>query len=75
MARRRRARRLDRRAPELTIAGRDFVRGTIRYLLQFGMLEKRPALTAYAARLAERPAAQRADARNAAVAKEHGLPR
>lgn len=48
--------------------------GTIRYMLRFGMLEPQPIFEAYAARLAERPALQRADARNAAAAKEHGLP-
>jgi glutathione S-transferase len=47
--------------------------GTIRYMLRFKMLEGTPAVNEYAARLAERPAAQRADARNMAIAKEHGL--
>ncbi len=49
--------------------------GTVRYMLRFKMLEPRPAITAYAERLAARPAVQRADARNAAVIKEHGLGR
>jgi glutathione S-transferase len=49
--------------------------GTLRYLLQFGLLEKDPVFTGYVDRLAERPALQRADARNAAVAKAHGLER
>ncbi len=49
--------------------------GTIRYMLTFGMLEPRPLFTAYAERLAERPAVQRAEARNAAVREEHGLNR
>ncbi len=49
--------------------------GTIRYLTRFGMLEKRPAFMAYIDRLQARPAAQRADARNAAVVAEHGLGR
>lgn len=48
--------------------------GTLRYMLMFKMVEGTPALRDYAARLGERPAAQRADARNQAIAKEHGLP-
>jgi glutathione S-transferase len=47
--------------------------GTLRYMLRFNMVEKRAAFLAYAERLGARPALQRADARNAAVAKEHGL--
>lgn len=47
--------------------------GTIRFMLMFGMLEKRRAFTAYAERLAARPAMKRADARNAAIMAEHGL--
>lgn len=47
--------------------------GTLRYMLRFGMMEARPAFTAYAERLDKRPALQRADARNAAVMKAHGL--
>ncbi|HET8746611.1 MAG TPA: glutathione S-transferase C-terminal domain-containing protein, partial [Ramlibacter sp.] len=47
--------------------------GTVRYLLRFQMLEPRPAFVAYGERLAARPALQRAEARNLAVAKEHGL--
>ncbi|HEY8091642.1 MAG TPA: glutathione S-transferase family protein [Polyangiaceae bacterium] len=47
--------------------------GTVRYFLRFKMLEPTPELAAYADRLAARPAARRADARNAAIAKEHGL--
>jgi glutathione S-transferase len=49
--------------------------GTVRYMLLFKMLEPRPALAAYADRLASRPALQRAEERNAAVAKKHGLNR
>jgi glutathione S-transferase len=72
-------------AIEAALHGRDFVLGdsfsiadvifggTIRYLLRFNMLEPRPAFTAYVERLNARPAAQRADARNAAVTTEHGL--
>ena len=47
--------------------------GTVRSMLRFNMLEARPSFTAYAERLAARPAAQRADARNAAVVAERGL--
>jgi glutathione S-transferase len=47
--------------------------GTMRYMLRFGMLEARPVFTAYVERLNQRPALQRADARNEAIAKEHGL--
>ena len=39
--------------------------GTIRFMLQFGMLEKRPEYEAYSTRLLERPAAKRADEINA----------
>lgn len=72
-------------AMEAALAGRDFVLGdsfsiadvifggTIRFMLRFGTLEARPAFTAYAERLAQRPALQRAEARNAAVMAEHGL--
>jgi glutathione S-transferase len=47
--------------------------GTLRYMLALKMVEPRPVFTAYAERLGARPAFQRAEARNAAVAKEHGL--
>ncbi len=47
--------------------------GTIRYMLRFKLLDATPAFTSYAERLAARPAAQRADAKNAQIAKEHGL--
>lgn len=46
---------------------------TVRWMLRFGMLEPRPAFAAYAKRLAERPALERAEAKNAAVRDEHGL--
>jgi glutathione S-transferase len=49
--------------------------GAVRYMVNFKMIEPRPAFVAYAERLSARPALQRADARNAAVAKEHGLNR
>lgn len=72
-------------AMERAITGRDFLLGdkfsmadvifggTLRYMLTFKMLEARPTFTAYAERLEQRPALQRANARNAAVAAEHGL--
>jgi glutathione S-transferase len=47
--------------------------GTLRYMLQFKMLEPRPSFSGYIDRLNARPALQRADARNAAVRAEHGL--
>lgn len=74
-------------AMESAIAGRSYILGdafsmadvifggTIRYMLMMKMIEPRPAFTAYAERLGERPALQRADARNAAIAAEHGLRR
>lgn len=74
-------------AMQSAIEGRDFLLGdrfsmadcifggTLRFMLRFDMLEKRPAFTAYAERLDARPAAQRADARNAAIVKERGLGR
>ena len=72
-------------AMESAITGRDYILGekfsmadmifggTLRFMLMFKMIEARPAFTAYAERLGARPALQRADARNAAIAKEHGL--
>lgn len=47
--------------------------GTVRFMLRFKMVEPTPALTAYNDRLAARPALQRAEAKNMAIAKEHGL--
>ena len=73
------------RAMETAITGRDFILGdrfsmgdiifggTIRYMLRFKMVEPTPALSAYNERLAARPALQRAEAKNLAIAKEHGL--
>ncbi|HEX7671193.1 MAG TPA: glutathione S-transferase family protein [Polyangiaceae bacterium] len=49
--------------------------GTVRYMLTFKMLEPRPVFTAYADRLAARPALQQAEARNAAIREERGLNR
>ena len=73
------------RAMESAIAGGDFILGdrfsmadiifggTIRFMLRFKMLEPTPAFTAYNERLGARPALQRAEAKNLAIAKEHGL--
>jgi glutathione S-transferase len=47
--------------------------GTLGYMLQFGMMEKRPSFTAYAERVGARPAAQKAKAINEAIRTEHGL--
>ena len=47
--------------------------GTLRYMARFKMLAPSPAVADYIARLSERPALQRADARNQEVAKAHGL--
>jgi glutathione S-transferase len=72
-------------AMESAVAGKSYVLGdrfsmadvifggTIRYMLRFKLLEPTPTFAAYAERLASRPAAQRADARNAAIVKERGL--
>jgi glutathione S-transferase len=49
--------------------------GTLRYMLQFKLIEPRPMLAAYAERLGARPALQRATARNSAIAEERGLNR
>ena len=46
---------------------------TLRYMIQFEMLEARPAFSDYVARVTARPACVRADARNAAIAAEKGL--
>ncbi len=67
------------------IEGKDFVLGksfsmadvvfggTLRFMLRFEMIEARPVFTSYVDRLNQRPALQRADARNAAVMAEHGI--
>jgi glutathione S-transferase len=47
--------------------------GTLRYMTRFGMLTASPAVAAYLARLGERPALAKADARNQAIIKERGL--
>ena len=74
------------RAMESALAGRDFLLGdrfsmadvifggTLRFMLKFKMLEPTPVFTAYSERLGARPAQQRSEAKNLAIAKEHGLP-
>jgi glutathione S-transferase len=47
--------------------------GTLTYLMSVGLIEKRPTFTAYAERLAGRPAHRRANERNAAIIAERGL--
>jgi glutathione S-transferase len=47
--------------------------GTLRYMVRVKALSPSPAVAAYLTRLEARPALQRADARNAAVVKQHGL--
>jgi glutathione S-transferase len=47
--------------------------GTLRYMTRFQLLQASPAITAYLDRLEARPALQRADAKNQAIAKAHGL--
>jgi glutathione S-transferase len=73
------------RAMQSALSGRDFVLGdrfsmadvifggTLRFMLRFKMLEPTPVFTAYDERLGARPALKRADARNLAIVKEHGL--
>ena len=47
--------------------------GTLRYMMMFKLVEPSPVFTAYVQRLDQRPAYQRADARNQAMRKELGL--
>lgn len=47
--------------------------GTVRFMMMVGGLKGTPALEAYVKRLGERPALKRADDKNGAVMKEHGL--
>lgn len=47
--------------------------GTMRYLITFGLLEARPAFSAYVERLEARPAFQRAEARNEEERKARGV--
>jgi glutathione S-transferase len=70
---------------ESVVAGRDYVLGerfsmadmifggTVSYMVRFKTIEPSPAVAAYIERLQARPTLQRAEARNAAIAKEHGL--
>lgn len=73
------------RSIDATLAGKDYVTGneftmadvafggTLRYMTMFKMLESTPAIAAYLARLAARPAARRTEAKNAEVRQAHGL--
>jgi glutathione S-transferase len=45
-----------------------YLGSAIRWTMRFGLLPELPAFTSYAARLAERPASRRAEARDAALA-------
>lgn len=47
--------------------------GTIRFMLDFKMLEARPTFVAYADRLRGRAASKRADAKNQQIMQEHDL--
>ena len=47
--------------------------GTLRFMVQFKMLDASATVASYLERLNSRPAYKRADARNAAVRAEHGL--
>ena len=47
--------------------------GTLRFMMDFKQIEPTPVFSAYVAGLNERPAYQRADARNIAMRKELGL--
>lgn len=47
--------------------------GTLRYMTMFGMMKPTPEVGAYLATLNARPALKRADEKNMAVMKEHGL--
>ncbi len=49
--------------------------GTLRYMLEFKMVEPRPSFSTYAERLGARPALARAEAKNAASRAQHGLER
>jgi len=70
---------------ESALAGKDFILGdtfsmadviyggTVRYMLMFKSIEERPSFKAYVDRLNQRPALQRADAKNRSVMEAHGL--
>lgn len=61
------------------ILGKDFSMvdaifgGTLRYMLRFNMIEKRPRFVEYTDKLSARPAAQKADKRNMEIIVERGL--
>jgi len=73
------------KAMEKAVTGKDFILGntfsmadvifggTLRYMLMTKQLDAKPSFTAYVERLGTRPALQRADKKNAAIAAEHGL--
>jgi glutathione S-transferase len=73
------------KAMESALEGKDYILGdefsmadcifggTLRYMLTFKMIEPTPVFTAYAARLGERPALKKAEAKNAAVREERGI--
>ncbi|MBL9019632.1 MAG: glutathione S-transferase family protein [Myxococcales bacterium] len=73
------------KAIDLAVAGKEYLLGhmfsiadvifggTLRYMVRVKSLAPSPAVTEYLARLEARPALQRADEKNAAVVKEHGL--
>ena len=70
---------------DVALEGRDFILGsefsmadvifggTVRFMINFKMIEPTKTMAAYAERLAARPACKRADARNQAILEEHGL--
>jgi len=72
-------------AMESALAGKDFILGdtfsmadvifggTLRYMLMVKSIEERASFKAYVERLHQRPALQRADAKNKAVMEAHGL--
>lgn len=49
--------------------------GTLRYMVRFEMIQPSATVASYCERLGARPALQRAEAKNAAIAAEHGLGR
>ncbi len=73
------------RTMEFALEGRNFILGdtfsmadvifgaTLRFMLNFEMVEPRASFVAYAERLALRPALHKAEARNAAILEEHGI--
>ncbi|MEZ4221585.1 MAG: glutathione S-transferase family protein [Polyangiaceae bacterium] len=47
--------------------------GTVGYMLRFKMIDPRPVFVEYVERVSSRPAAKRAQEKNAAIMAEHGL--